>query len=560
MAWTFIGAAKGVGSTGTTLNVQDGDLLVALIDYNSSTPDNSFTVSGATNSLAVQAGTAAEWVGALNVAYKEVASANSAETFTCSNSGYGLMVLQWRPPSGTTATFDAISSGAFANSGNTITSGTLSTSAPALVIGAFEVHTSTVETPTITIGGAAADAYDYALVNFFQPTAGWKEFTTTQSNISSTLTRTSSTILVAQSIAFIATSSGPPDVTPNSISASVSVGRPNFLVPSTSGISVFRASPGGTLNRGAGVLVNEVLSGVSGTIADDFWGLSLQPSVTPSSISAPVDVGTPSVQQNHALTPSPIAASVSVGTPSVQQNHALTTNSVSASVSLGQPAITSGTAVTPSSISASVNVGAPSLTQNHVVTANSISSAVAITQPTIQQNSALSANSISTSVVNGTATITQNHVLGAQSVTVSVTNGQPTVILAGAIQPVSISIPVSAGSPGLSQNHIFGANSVSVGVAVSIPTIMCDQRFGANNLSVGVLIGTPALAQNHLFTNVSISSAVVLGKPAVVPSGASPIYLCINGAWRTGDQFVAVDGAWHQAYQFNLNVNHAWKS
>lgn len=549
--------------TSPSLTVQAGDVLIAWLstDYT-----QAVTISSSGDSWTVVQSVYLDTNCMITTGYcLSATSGTKTVSATGLGNSYGndvtLVVQQFRPASGATVTLDYGPIPTAMAWGNGGSSSAFSTTGPG-IISSYMAMAGSLTSPTVTatIAGTSAtigfsssnsqggigQAYAAAIESGSAQTSQVATWTTTD-------TQNGQIGVIA--IKEVASST---TVTPASISSGVALGQPGLYVPSTSGTSVFRASPGRLV--GADVLVNEIRGGVKADISNGFWGPPGEPTVQPVSISLSVSVGSPAIGQNHVLVPTSISTAVSVGHPSLSLNASVTPNSISSAVSVAQPAIVSGTTVTPSPISSGVSVGTPTVQQAQQLTASPISSAVTVGTPSLQQNSAFTPNSISASVVNGTTSITQNHVLGAQSVTVSVTNGQPTVILAGAIQPVSISAAVGVGSPVLSQNQILAISSVSVGVSITNPTIRQNQVFSPDNLSISVLLGTPALSQSHLFTPVSISSAVLLGTPTVVPSGASPIYLCINGAWKIGDQYVAVGGQWYQAYQFNINVNHTWKS
>jgi uncharacterized repeat protein (TIGR02543 family) len=195
MAWTFIASATGrnnasgtVLDASSTLNVQAGDLLVAMSAWANASP-SSFKVSqsdGTTNLMTSLAEGYDNTGYYSRTAYKIAAVAASAATFRLtlgtSVSYRSLIVLQFRPTSGASVTLETGPSYAYGNS-TTIASGLFSTTGTDEVIIGGMTTENNVSSSGYQVGGAAADGS----VNTLGDVAAWyKIATSAQSSIRAT--------------------------------------------------------------------------------------------------------------------------------------------------------------------------------------------------------------------------------------------------------------------------------------------------------------------------------------------------------------------------------------
>lgn len=210
----LIAVAKGEASTAatvdtsTTLNIQDGDVLVFAVGYaKSSAQAVSVAETDGTSNPATMLTETTNYERVL-FGYNLNASANASATFrvTIAESSYrvSLIVYQFRPAAGETIALDAGPSGATGSS-TAPQSGTLTTIAAAtLVFGMISAGASPVSYSDPLIAGSAPDRSDttaYAL-------AEYTAFTSTQTNIRASATLADSKAWAAQVVSFSVTPDG----------------------------------------------------------------------------------------------------------------------------------------------------------------------------------------------------------------------------------------------------------------------------------------------------------------------------------------------------------------
>ena len=219
MAFTFIASATGTSdASGTSLacssslNIAAGDLLVALVRWESATTTPS--IAGATNTLTmVNTFSFATAVGWGVMGYKIAASADGAETFTFSvaaaRTWRRVIILQFRPDSGDTVTLDASNAFASGNSA-TIASGNISTTGTdEVVVGGTDTWV-TFTASNVFINGSAATGSVFSL-----PHCGmwYAKLTATFTNGNASLTSSVSQYWGADIIAFKSVAGGGGGVT-----------------------------------------------------------------------------------------------------------------------------------------------------------------------------------------------------------------------------------------------------------------------------------------------------------------------------------------------------------
>ena len=145
--------------------------------------------------------------------------------------------------------------------------------------------------------------------------------------------------------------------------------------------------------------------------------------LTGAAISASVVLGTPTVAQIHTLTATTISTTPTLGTPAltVVAPSGLTAQDISTQpATLGTPLLNQAHALAASSIAASPAVlGTPAIAQKHVLIATAISTRPVLGTPVLTQVAPgmLSAQSITTApAVLGTPALAQNHVLSAGAI------------------------------------------------------------------------------------------------------------------------------------------------
>lgn len=175
-AFTFVASAGGSSdsstttvATSSTLNVASGDLLIAAVTYEDGTfpgPDETVSITdGGSNSFTFDAGDELYFPGSSSInlflLYKTNATANATATFTATVSASRpfkrLIVMQYRPAGGETASKDISGTRENSGTGTSITSGSFSTTGTdGVVCAADGVYTSGTNSSS-TIGGVSAD-------------------------------------------------------------------------------------------------------------------------------------------------------------------------------------------------------------------------------------------------------------------------------------------------------------------------------------------------------------------------------------------------------------------
>lgn len=166
MAFTFIASATGTSDvSGTslncssTLNIQAGDLIVALVRWEatSTTP----SIAGVTNSLTmVSTFSTTAGIGYAAIGYKIAASTDAAETFiftlAAARTYRRIIAMQFRPDAGDTVTLDASVSVGQGTSTTAISGNITTTGTDEVVVGAINSWSSAAITSPL-INSVAAD-------------------------------------------------------------------------------------------------------------------------------------------------------------------------------------------------------------------------------------------------------------------------------------------------------------------------------------------------------------------------------------------------------------------
>jgi len=221
----LIAVAKGEASTATTvdtsttLNIQDGDVLVFAVGYaKSSAQAVSVAETDGTSNPATMLAEKDNYERVL-FGYNLNAEANASATFrvTIAASSYrvSLIVYQFRPAAGETVALDAGPSGA-GGSSTAPQSGALTTiAASSVVFGMISAGSSPISYSDPLIAGSAPDRSDttaYAL-------AEYTAFTSTQTGIRASATLAESKAWAAQAVSFSITSSGGSSPVPKIVAA-----------------------------------------------------------------------------------------------------------------------------------------------------------------------------------------------------------------------------------------------------------------------------------------------------------------------------------------------------
>lgn len=172
-AFTFVDSASGaddaggtnsVSTAGDPLNVADGDLLIAVVTWEDGGATISSFTDGGSNTLAVDGAEyfndPATFINGAP-AYRAVGVGNASATFTATLSANRafkkLVVMQYRPASGETASKDISGTREADGSGTAITTGSFSTTGTdGVVCGMTGIYTSGSHSGS-TIAGVAAD-------------------------------------------------------------------------------------------------------------------------------------------------------------------------------------------------------------------------------------------------------------------------------------------------------------------------------------------------------------------------------------------------------------------
>nr|WP_309504265.1 arabinofuranosidase catalytic domain-containing protein [uncultured Roseovarius sp.] len=241
--------------------------------------------------------------------------------------------------------------------------------------------------------------------------------------------------------------------------------------------------------------------------------------LTPSSIEATSEVGSPTLGQTHVLTASGIEATSEVGSPTLGQTHALTPSSIEATSEVGAPTLSTGAVLTPLSIEAASEVGSPAIGQTHALTPASIEAASEVGAPTLSTGAILVPSSIEATSEVGSPTLGQTHALTPAGISAASEVGSPSMGQTHALAPSDIEAASEVGAPTLSTGILLSPSDIEATSEVGAPSIGQTHILAPSAIEAASEVGAPSIGQTHVLTPASIEAASEVGSPTLSEPG-----------------------------------------
>ncbi|WP_174526352.1 hypothetical protein [Micromonospora maritima] len=305
--------------------------------------------------------------------------------------------------------------------------------------------------PTISNNGSVTGGWE--IVVFRDASSVAQAATATASGTSVTLPTLSGvgagSALAAVAHVRVASGTIPTNLSPNAAYTEV-VDQATSRVTSSANVRMGAAyrligSAGAYGGEGVGSDVTGSMIGVLVELA----AASVDATVAPDGMSAPVAVGAPGVDGTLVTAPGGVAVPTSVGSPAVDGSLSVSPGGVSAPVALGSPGVSWALSVAPDGVSVSAAVGAPAAGWSAVSAPDGLSVAVVTGGPAVGWSGAVAPDGVSAPVVLGDPVLL-GAILNPAGVVVPVEVGVPAVVWAGEVSPDGLDVPVFVGAAGVS--------------------------------------------------------------------------------------------------------------
>lgn len=193
--------------------------------------------------------------------------------------------------------------------------------------------------------------------------------------------------------------------------------------------------------------------------------------VTPTTVTAVVTVGAPTVATGTSPTPATVTAVTTVGTPTRTATAAVAPSTVHAVASVGAPVVVASATPTAPTVMAVATVGAPSITATAAPAPVAVVAVVSIGTPSVSGGSGAA---VTPATVQAVATV-----------------GAPVVSIPATVAVVRVLAVVTVGAPSVQPSISIGPTTVLALAAVGTPTIMATAAAAVLTVVALVIIGTP---------------------------------------------------------------------